>query len=261
VAVDKSGKVVFVANYGGGSIESIPLLPDGKLGAVGSFIQHEGSSVDKSRQEGPHAHSANPTPGNRFVVAADLGLDQLRVYKLDTAKGTLTLNDPPYATVKPGSGPRHFSFSPNGRYGYVINEMACTITGFTWDDKKGVLKEIETVSTLPGQVEKGFSTAEIHVHPKGKFLYGSNRGHNSIAVYEIARNGSLRQVEIQPSQGKTPRGFGIDPSGQWLVAGNQDSDNIVVFKIDQKTGKLQSTGKTVEVGKPVCVEFLETRKR
>ncbi|MDB6030517.1 MAG: pgl 1 [Verrucomicrobiales bacterium] len=261
VAVDKSGKVVLVANYGGGSIESIPLLADGKLGDVGTFIQHQGKSADASRQEGPHAHSVNISPDNHYVVAADLGLDKLLVYQLDTSKGTLTPNDPPYATVKAGSGPRHFSFHPNGRYGYLINEMACTITGFTWDEKKGILKEIETVSTLPGPVEKGFSTAEVQVHPKGKFLYGSNRGHNSIAVYEIARNGTLRQVEIQPTQGKTPRNFGIDPTGQWLLAANQDSDNIVVFKIDPKTGKLQSTGKTVEVGMPVCVEFLVTGKR
>lgn len=259
VSVDKSGKVVLVANYGGGSVESIPIGSDGKLGEPGTFIQHQGKSVDASRQEAPHAHSINVDPGNRFAVAADLGLDRVLVYKLETRKGTLTPNDPPYTTVKPGSGPRHFAFHPTGLYGYVINEMACTVTGFSWDGKKGVLNEVQTISTLPGSVEKGFSTAEVQVHPTGKFLYGSNRGHNSIAAFEIGREGKLEKIQIEPTQGKTPRNFGIDPTGQWLLAANQDSDTIVVFKIDQKTGKLQATGKTVEVGKPVCVKFLVTK--
>jgi 6-phosphogluconolactonase len=195
--------------------------------------------------------------GNRFAIAADLGLDKLLVYRLDASKGTLTPNDPPFATVKPGSGPRHFSFHPSGRYGYVINEMACTVTAFSYDGRKGVLNEIESVSTVPGEVEKNFSTAEVQVHPSGKFLYGSNRGHNSIAAFTIDRaTGKLTRIQIEPTQGKTPRNFGIDPTGRWLLAANQDSDNIVVFKIDPETGKLESTGKSVEVGKPVCVKFL-----
>jgi 6-phosphogluconolactonase len=257
VTVDRFGKVVLVANYGGGSVESIPLAPDGKLGKPGSFIQHQGTSVNPQRQEGPHAHSINMDLGNRFAIAADLGLDKLFVYRLDASKGTLTPNDPPFASVKAGSGPRHFSFHPSGRFGYVINEMACTVTAFSYDARKGVLKELETVSTVPGEVEKNFSTAEVQVHPSGKFLYGSNRGHNSIAAFSIDRaTGKLTRMQIEPTQGKTPRNFGIDPTGRWLLAANQDSDNIVIFKIDPESGRLESTGKSVEVGKPVCVKFL-----
>ena len=261
VTVDRSGKVVLVANYGGGSVESIPLERDGKLGQPGSFIQHRGTSVNPDRQEAPHAHSINMDIGNRFAIAADLGLDKLLVYRLNTGKGTLTPNDPPFATIKPGSGPRHFSFHPSGKFGYVISEMACTVTAFTYDGKKGTLQEIQAVSTVPGDVEKNFSTAEVQVHPSGKFLYGSNRGHNSIAVFQIDQaTGKLTRVQIEPTQGKTPRNFGIDPTGRWLLAANQDSDNIVVFRIDPDTGKLTSTGSPVEVGKPVCIKFMPTQK-
>jgi 6-phosphogluconolactonase len=257
LVVDATGKAVLVANYGGGSVESIPLGADGKLGEPATFIQHKGSSVNKSRQESPHGHSINVDPTNRFAVAADLGLDQVLVYKFDAATAKLTPNDPPFTAVAPGSGPRHFAFHPGGKYAYVINEITCTVTAFEYDSAKGKLTEIQTITTLPHEVRPGYSTAEVVVHPSGKFLYGSNRGHDSIAVFSIvAANGTLTAVEHEPTQGKTPRNFAIDPTGKFLLAENQGSDTIVVFNIDQTTGKLDPTGHKIEVPSPVCVRFV-----
>jgi 6-phosphogluconolactonase len=257
VSVDPSGKVVLVANYGGGSIEAIPVQADGKLGTPTSFHQHTGSSVNPSRQKEPHAHSINVDPAGKYAFAADLGLDKILIYKLDPAKGTLTPNDVPYASVAPGSGPRHFAFHPSGKYAYVINEILCTVTAFKYDAGKGELTELQTISTLPGQVEEGFSTAEVVAHPSGKFLYGSNRGHNTIAVFSIDQaTGKLTAVEHESTQGETPRNFAIDPTGTYLLAENQKSGTIVVFKIDPATGKLDATGHKVEVPSPVCVRFL-----
>lgn len=256
LVVDKSGRNVLVANYGGGSVAVLPVDANGRLGKASSFIQHQGSSVDPRRQKGPHAHSINLDTANRFAAAADLGLDKVLIYRFDPAKGTLTPNDPPSVSVAPGAGPRHFAFHPSDRYAYVINEMHSTVTAFAYDASRGVLKELQTISTLPEKVE-GNSTAEVQVHPSGKFLYGSNRGHNSIVVFAINRKtGRLTLVEHEPTQGKTPRNFGIDPTGSYLLAANQESDNVAVFRIDPKSGKLTATGQVVEVPKPVCVKFL-----
>jgi 6-phosphogluconolactonase len=259
LVVDRAGKYVLGANYGGGSVTAIAIKPDGSLGEVTAFVQHEGKSVNAQRQEKPHGHSINVDKGNDFAVAADLGLDKLLVYRLGN-NGTLAPNDPPFATLKPGSGPRHFAFHPKGDRAYVINEMACTVTAFDWDGKKGVLKETQTISTLPPgeEVKRGFSTAEVQVHPSGKFVYGSNRGHDSIVVYRI-EEGQLKYVENEPTQGKTPRNFGIDPSGKWLLAANQGSDSVVVFRIDGKTGALEPVGSRIESPAPVCVKFLEMK--
>ena len=258
LVVDRSGKCVLVANYGGGSVASLPIGEDGKLAKAASAIQHQGASVNPRRQESPHAHSINVDPGNRYAVAADLGLDKVLVYRLDAAKGTLTPNDPPSTSVAPGAGPRHFAFHPTGRFAYVINEITCTVTAFAYDGDRGVLKEIQTITTLPHEVKEGYSTAEVQVHPSGKFLYGSNRGHHSIAIFSIdPDSGKLTAVGHQPTGGKTPRNFAIDPTGQFLLAENQDSDTIVVFRIDAKTGELKPTGHIVEVPSPVCVRFLE----
>jgi 6-phosphogluconolactonase len=257
ITVDRSGKCVLIANYGGGSVAVLPIHDDGQLSPATAFIQHKGSGVDRSRQEGPHAHSINVDLGNRFAIAADLGLDKLLVYRFDPAKGTLAANDPPWTTVKPGAGPRHFAFHPTGKFAYVINEIHCTVTAFTYDGERGVLKEIQTLSTLPDGVKEGYSTAEVQVHPSGKFLYGSNRGHNSIAVFAIDQEtGKLTLVENQPTQGRMPRNFGIDPAGTYLLAANQDSDSVVVFRIDPETGKLKPTGQKIEVPRPVCVKYL-----
>lgn len=259
VGVDPAGKVALAANYGGGSVSSYPIAADGKLGEAATFIQHEGSSVDRARQEKPHAHSINADAAGRFAIAADLGLDKLLVYRIDPAAGTLAPNDPPFARVAPGSGPRHFAFHPDGKHAYVINEMLLTVTAFDWDAEKGALSEIQTISTIPDDVtdRKGLSTAEVQVHPSGKFLYGSNRGHDTIAAYKIDQaTGKLARIENEPTGGKTPRNFGIDPTGQYLLAANQDSNTIVAFKIDQETGELTPTGQEVAVPKPVCVKFL-----
>lgn len=258
LVVDKTGKNALVANYGGGSCCVLPIGDDGKLDEASSFMRHKGTSVDKVRQEAPHAHSINLDPANRFAFCADLGLDQVLVYHFDAVKGLLTPNDPPFASVAPGSGPRHFAFHPSGKFAYVINEMKLTVTAFAYDPRKGVLKELQTISTVPAGIKTdGFSTAEVQVHPSGKFLYGSNRGHDSIAMFSIDQaTGKLTSLGQQPTGGKTPRNFGIDPSGAYLLAENQDSGTIVVFHIDPKTGKLSPAGHQIEVPMPVCAKFM-----
>lgn len=257
---DRTGKCLLVANYGGGSVAAFPIHNDGRLGEASAFIQHTGSSVNPKRQQGPHAHSVNISPDNRFAIVADLGLDQVLVYRLDPGKGSLAANEPPFVKVHPGAGPRHFSFHPGGKFAYVINEMESTVTAFAWDGRLGVLKEVQTVSTLPQDFSGNNSTAEVVVHPSGKYLYGSNRGHDSIAVFAIdPSKGTLKPVEHVPTQGKVPRNFAIDPSGSYLFAANQNSASVVVFRIDGKTGRLSPAGKVLEVDSPVCVRFVEAR--
>jgi 6-phosphogluconolactonase len=258
ISVDQTGRWLLVANYSGGSVATIPIKEDGSLGEASTFVQHTGSSVNPQRQRGPHAHSVNFSPDNRFAIASDLGLDQVLVYRFDATQGTLKPNDPPFAKVKPGAGPRHFAFHPSGRFGYEINEIGSTVTAFTYQRERGILEEMQTISTLPKDFSGNNSTAEIEVHPNGRFLYGSNRGHDSIAVFAIdSGKGTLTPLEQVPTQGKTPRNFAIDPTGTHLFAANQGSDNIVVFRIDQKTGKPSPTGNLIEVPSPVCVVFLQ----
>jgi len=257
VALDKTGKYVLVANYEGGSVAVFPVLSDGRLGEASAFVQHQGHGVNPARQEGPHAHSVALSPDNRFALAADLGLDELLVYRFDPTQGSLAANQPPFGKVAPGAGPRHFGFSPNGRFVYVISEMASTVTVFSYDPARGALGELQAVSTLPKDFRGESDSAEVQVHPSGKFLYGSNRGHDSIAVFAIdARKGTLAPAEHVLTRGKTPRSFGIDPTGSYLFAANQDSDNVVVFRIDSKTGHLTPTGQVLEVPSPVCVTFV-----
>jgi 6-phosphogluconolactonase len=257
VAVDHTGKALFVANYGSGSLESFTIKSDGSIGERASFIQNEGSSADKSRQKGPHAHSANISPDNRFLVLADLGLDKLLVFKLDPATAKLTPNDPPFASVKPGSGPRHFVFSPDSKFGYVINEMGNIIIGFSFDKQKGSLKEIQTVSTLPDDFKgSNNSTAEIAISSDGRFLYGSNRGVGTIAVYSVDKNtGMLAKIQDAATGGTTIRSFGIDPTGEFVLAGLQEKNTVVEFRRDKSTGKLTLTGEKVDTPTPVCVIF------
>jgi 6-phosphogluconolactonase len=257
--VDKEGRNVLVANYGGGSVAVLPIDADGRLKPSSSFVQHTGSSVNASRQKEPHAHSVNVDAADKFAYVADLGLDKVLVYKYDSAKGTLTPNDPPFATVKPGSGPRHFALHTTGRFAYVINELTCTVTAFRNDAATGTLTEIESVSTLPpGTImQPQFSGSEVQVHPSGKFLYAANRGNDTIAVFTIDQaTGRLTQVQHQLTLGNIPRGFGIDPDGRFLLAGNQKSDTLVVFRIDQQSGRLTPTGQKLDIGAPVSVKFV-----
>jgi len=243
VAVDKSNHAVLAANYGSGSVVSFRIEDGGRLSEAVSFVQHTGSGENKARQQGPHAHSINVSPDGRFAIAADLGTDELRVYRLNAAAGTLTPQDPPALKLAPGDGPRHFAFHPNGRVAYVINELHSTITGLHWDASRGVLQPFDTVSTLPADFKGDNTTAEVQVHPSGKWVYGSNRGLDSIAVFAVDRSsGKLRLIENVPSGGAMPRNFRMDPTGRWLLAANQRGNNIVVFRIDQKTGRLTPAG-------------------
>jgi 6-phosphogluconolactonase len=257
LVVDHEGKHVLVANYGGGSASALPIQADGRLDEASGFVQHRGTSVNPQRQEGPHAHSINLDAANRFAFVADLGLDKVLIYHYDSGKGELTPNDPPAAAVDPGAGPRHFAFHPTGRFAYVINELQSTVTAFRYDSDQGSLKPLQTISTLPKGFKGNSWTAEVQVHPSGKFLYGSNRGHDSVAVFSVdTQTGELTLVGHQGSQIKTPRNFGIDPTGTFLLVANQDGNSIVVFRIDPKTGELNPTETRVEVPKPVCVKMM-----
>jgi 6-phosphogluconolactonase len=259
IAIDRAGKNALVANYGGGSVAVLPIGEDGSLDEASAFVQHAGTVADPKRQGGPHAHSINLDAANRFAVVADLGLDKLLIYRFDSATGTLTPNDPPFARLPPRSGPRHFAFHPDGRHAYAINEINCTVTAFDYDPETGTLKALQTVSTLPAgmPVKPSDSTAHVEVHPSGKFLYGSNRGHDSLAIFAIdAETGKLSPVGRQPTGGKTPRNFGIDPTGSILLAANQGSGTVVAFRVDRATGKLTPTGQVVKVPAPVCVKFM-----
>jgi 6-phosphogluconolactonase len=258
LSVDPTGKCILTANYGSGGVGLLPIKDDGSVGAPCVAIQHHGSSVNPQRQAGPHAHFITPDPANRFALACDLGLDQVLVYKFDPAQCTLVANEPPAASIQPGSGPRHVVFHPKGRFVYLISEISSTITALTYDEKLGVLKEFQTVSTLPADFKGSSSGAEIQIHPSGKFLYGSNRGHDSIAVFAIeAKSGKLTCLGYESTGGKIPRHFTFDPSGKWVVAENQDSNDVVVFKADAKTGRLTLTSERIEVGTPVCAVFVK----
>jgi 6-phosphogluconolactonase len=259
ISTDRTGTHVLVANYGGGSVAALPTAQDGSLQPMTGFVQHTGSSVNPARQKSPHAHSIDLDPEGQRAYVADLGLDKILIYRYDASKGTLTPSDPPFATVEPGSGPRHVAMHPSGRFAYVINEMVLTVTAFARDAASGGLTAVQTISTLPQDVkpQQNYSTAELTMHPSGRFLYGSNRGHDSITVYAVDQtSGRLTAVQTESTGGSTPRSFGIEPGGRWLLAANQRSDSIVVFGIDQATGRLTPTGARITVGSPVCVTFL-----
>jgi 6-phosphogluconolactonase len=256
ISLDHTGKFVFVANYDVGSVAAFPILSDGRLGKATAFLPRTGHSVNPQRQEGPHAHSIYASPDNRFVVSADLGTDQVYVYRFDSTQGTLTPNNPPSAAVPPGSGPRHIAFGADGKFAYVIEEMGSSLTTFSYDAARGVLQPLKTISTLPSDYKGSSNCAEIALHPGGKFLYGSNRGHDSITIFALDPvKGLPTPIDYVKTQGRTPRNFGIDPTGSYLIAANQDSNALVVFRIEAKTGRLTPTGQTLDLQAPVCVVF------
>ena len=255
LTVDATGKYVLVAHYGGGSTSVLPIKKDGSVGSVVSQIKHKGSSVH-SRQKAPHAHAVHVGPNNKFAFAPDLGIDKVLVFSFDENTGAIAETKFDGAKLESGSGPRHFDFHPDGKFAYVINEIKQTVTAFRYNAKRGRLRTLQTLSTVPHPVD-GNSTAEVLVHPTGQFLYGSNRGHNSIAMFRInKKNGKLTALGHESTRGSTPRNFGIDPTGQFLLAANQQSDNVAVFRINQETGKLKFTGNEIKLSKPVCVRMI-----
>lgn len=256
LTMSKSGRHILAANYGSGTVVVLPVGADGTLGEASCVIQHRGSSVNKSRQEGPHAHSVNLDAANRFALVCDLGTDEVLVYRFDDERGTLTPHDPRAVEARKGAGPRHLAFHPNGRIVYVINELDSTIASYRYSPSAGTLRPVGVAETLPRDFAGQSTTAEVIVHPSGKWVYGSNRGHDSLAVFAVnASSGALRYVGHQPTQGKTPRNFASDPSGKFIVAANQDSNSIEAFRVDPKTGMPVVTGHRAEAPLPVCVRF------
>jgi 6-phosphogluconolactonase len=260
LTTDRSGKFLYVANYNTGSVAAFPIHDDGSLGESSAFIQHAGSSVNPQRQKGPHAHSTVMAPDNKFLFVADLGLDQVFGYRFDPGRGGMATDDPTITKLAPGSGPRHVAFRPDIRFLYVLNEMLCTVTAFRYDSTRGATEEMQTVPTVPADFNGTKSGAEIAVHRSGNYLYASNRGPDTIAMFRIdLTNGKLSPIGSVPTRGKTPRAFAIDPTGNWLFAANQDSDNMALFRLDGKTGNLNPVGDLVDVFSPVSVVFAATK--
>jgi 6-phosphogluconolactonase len=257
VVVDKTGKMLFVANYGSGNVASFAIKPDGSIGERTGFYQHTGSSVDPARQKGPHAHAVVLSPDNRFLFVPDLGMDQVKIYRVDAAKGTFTPNDPAYATVKAGLGPRHFTFGHGAKFAYALCEMGSSVAVFSYDSVKGSLTPVQTISNLPDGFTGIDNSAEIEMDRSGRFLYASNRGNDSITVFAVdPAKGTLTKVQVVPTQGNIPRNFALDPTGKYLIAANQKSNNVVVFSVDPKDGKLKAAGEMLDVPSPVDILFV-----
>ncbi|WP_461134650.1 lactonase family protein [Spirosoma lituiforme] len=254
ISVDQTGKTVFVSNYGGGSLTVLPVQANGHLAAPSDSVQDVGTGPNTQRQDKSHVHSATLAPDNRFVYVANLTTDRVNIFEIDTKTSTVKPASTPYAAVKPGSGPRHFTFHPNGKYAYLVEELTSTVAVFSRNAKTGALTLIDDhVKTLPEGFTGQNTSADIHIDSSGKFLYYSNRGANTLAIFAIGTDGRLTKVGDQPTEGKTPRNFLVDPKGEFVFVANQDTDNITIFKRDQKTGKLTYTGQSVKVPAPVCV--------
>ncbi|MBD2699714.1 lactonase family protein [Spirosoma sp. BT702] len=254
ISVDQTGKTAFVSNYGGGSLAVLPIKSDGTLGEPTDKVQDEGTGPNAKRQEKAHVHSATLAPDNRFLYVADLGTDKVNIFNIDVTNSKVKPAQPPFATVKAGSGPRHFTFHPNGKYAYLVEELTSTVATFSRNAKTGELTLIQdNVVTLPANFTESNTSADIHIDPSGKFLYQSNRGYNGLAIFAIGNDGKLTKVGEQLTEGKTPRNFLIDPKGEFIFVAHQDTDNITIFKRDQQTGKLTYTGQSVKVPAPVCV--------
>lgn len=260
LVVDGTGKTLFVADYGSGRVVSYAIKPDGSIGEQTGLGQDNGSSVDPRRQQGPHVHSTVLSPDNRFLFTPDLGLDQIKIYKIDPANGTFTPDDPPFVSVTAGLGPRHFAFGRGAKFAYVVCEMGSSVVVFSYDRAKGSLKPIQTISTLPSDFKGQSASAEIEVDKSGRYLYASNRGSDSITVFAIdQQKGTLTNLQVASTLGKSPRNFEIDPAGKYLIAANQNSNQLVLLKIDPRTGQLTPGDETVDVPSPVCVIFVPTK--
>jgi 6-phosphogluconolactonase len=257
LSLDRSARYLLVANYNGGNVAVFPIAKDGRLGPRTAFAQDAGSSVNRERQAGPHAHSMQVTNDNRLAIAADLGIDKLMLFRFDAGMGSLTPGSPPFVAADPGAGPRHVAFAPSGKFVYVVNELASTVTVFAYEPGAGTLSRIQTIPALPREFAGRNTAAAILVDAKGRFLYVSNRGNDSIAVFGInPDDGKLNSLEWIPTGGRTPRDFVIDPTGKWLLAANQDSNTIRLFQIDQQSGRLKPTDRSLQVIAPVCVRFV-----
>ncbi|HEV8145977.1 MAG TPA: lactonase family protein [Bryobacteraceae bacterium] len=261
LVLDRAGKNLLVANYSSGNAAVLPVAADGTLGEATDVIQHSGKSVNPQRQQGPHAHCAVFDPAGKFAFVCDLGLDKVMIYRFDAEKGKLTPNDPPFATLKPGAGPRHMVFRQDGRFAYVNNEMDSSVTTFAYDASKGALKEVQTLSALPTSWQGSNTTAEIEIHPSGKYLFVSNRGHNSVAQFTIdAAKGTLTWVEAQSTGGANPRHFKIDAAGKYMAIANQSSNTVLGSRIDAGNGRLKPSGVFADAPTPVCVKFLPPKE-
>ncbi|MFT4032038.1 MAG: lactonase family protein [Siphonobacter sp.] len=257
VAIDHTGKWVMVGNYGAGSLSLLPVKTDGSLGTPTQTIQHTGTGPNPKRQDKAHVHSINIAANNRDIYVPDLGIDEVTYYRLNDKTGKLTEEQP--VKVAPGAGPRHFTFHPSNKFAYVINELNKTVTAFTYNSQTGALTNIQSISTIPDDYKGENICADIHISPDGKFLYGSNRGHDSIAIYAIdQKTGKLTLVDIESAGGKHPRNFMIDPSGRFVLVANRDTDNVVIFNRNAKTGKLNPTGREIQVSMPVCLKMIPT---
>jgi 6-phosphogluconolactonase len=257
ITIDATGRFVVTINYHQGSVALYPVEQDGRLAAASDVVQHQGSGPNPTRQTGPHAHQATFTPDNRLVLINDLGLDKVMIYQLDRIQTKLIPHNPPWATVHPGAGPRHLAFHPNGELVYVIDELDATITVFRYNPSAGLLSAVQVVPTLPADFTGDNLCADIHVHPSGKFVYGSNRGHDSLAIFAIdARTGLLTGRGHQSTLGEVPRNFAIDPTGAFLVVANQKSSTLVAFHIDPDEGGLTPTGQSAQIPAPSCVKFV-----
>lgn len=257
LTVDKTGMHVLVANFMSGSVCVLPILKDGSLGSPTDVIQHRGSSVDPIRQTGPHAHAVTLDDSGRYAFVPDLGLDRVMIYRFDQHRGKLTPNKEPWIDVPAGSGPRQLIFHTNGKFAYLINELSSTVIAFRYDKQQGGLKKIQTISTLPDDFEGTNTCAELQISRNGKFIYGSNRGHDSIVIYAIdPSDGTLSTISHKTTGGKSPRHFTIDPDGALLLIANQDSDNVIALGIDSTSGALSESRHLTQVPTPVCVKIL-----
>jgi 6-phosphogluconolactonase len=255
LAQDRSGKFVAVANYMSGSVAVFPIMMDGSLGKKVSFMQHDGKSIDPNRQSGPHAHSVVFDPSNRYLLVQDLGIDKIVVYDFDDRTGGLTYDREKSISLTPGSGPRYLEYHPSGKYAYLINELSSTVSVFSAKSGKAVLSEIQNIKTIPAEFHGPSTAADLHITPSGDYLYASNRGHDSLAIFRIDQDsGKLELIGFESTRGKTPRNFAIDPKGNFILVANQDSDSIVVFRINPD-GTLKVTENQLEVPNPVCIRI------